>query len=201
MSESRCVGVVPVTRADVEPVARTMARAFEHDPFHVWMFPDPETRQHKAYRNMTTLLRHAVRLGCAFTDEERAAGAIWVPPGFAPSLLDRLRLGLGILPLLGWRARQVIAADDVMASHHPSGPHYELSLIGTDPDARGQGRASTLIRHTLEGCDAGGHDAFLFTSLASNVALYASHGFELVAEVPLPHGGPTQLAMLRRARR
>ena len=41
-----------------------------------------------------------------------------------------------------------------MKAVHPEEPHWYLAIIGSDPEARGGGFGSALMRSRLDRCDA-----------------------------------------------
>ena len=89
--------VVRIQEADAERAGAVLARAFHDDPFHVYLFPDPDERD----RLWRALYTAAVRFGClygeswAVTDpagEALAAVAYGFPmPGgeFTPERMER----------------------------------------------------------------------------------------------------------------
>lgn len=129
-------------------------------------------------------------LWIAETDGFCAGAAIWLRPGlkafdFAP--LQYVSIAPLLQAIAGVRGSlRGLALGEKLAAHHPSEPHAHLVFLGVAPAAQGQGVGSALLKHTLAPLDASGVTAFLETSTARNVALYARHGFEVTAELDLP---------------
>jgi predicted GNAT family acetyltransferase len=68
--------------------------------------------------------------------------------------------------------------------------------VGTRPEGRGRGLASTLITAVTDRCDAEGVPAYLESSDPANVPLYERHGFSVTGEVTIVDG-PTIPLMWR----
>jgi hypothetical protein len=69
--------------ADVQAMARTLARAFYDDAFWKWFMPDDATRAQRLERMFVTFTRNVyLRHGndCYTTDTYDGA-ALWAPPG------------------------------------------------------------------------------------------------------------------------
>jgi GNAT superfamily N-acetyltransferase len=79
---------------------------------------------------------------------------------------------------------------------HPA-PCVVLAGIGVDPSVRRRGIGSALLHAGLERADRGRSAVFLGTNSERNLPLYERHGFAVVAEEPVPGGGPPTWAMLR----
>jgi GNAT superfamily N-acetyltransferase len=83
-----------------------------------------------------------------------------------------------------------------MLEAHPHTPHWYLAFVGTRPEGRGGGLASTLIAAVTDRCDAEGVPAYLESSDPMNVPLYERHGFGVTGEVAIADG-PTIPLMWR----
>jgi N-acetylglutamate synthase-like GNAT family acetyltransferase len=66
-------------------------------------------------------------------------------------------------------------------------PAWYLWVLATDPDHRGRGHATSLIRRVLGRCDADGLAAFLETTDPANPRFYARFGFQELLRID---GGP-----------
>ena len=179
------------TGADVQPLARTLARAFFDDPVAMWAFDHDDLRPGALERFQATRLRQLLGEEEVWMSEDHACAALWAPPGrwrttvrqdaallrsfTHPRLLSRLPLvALGLL--------------DIERKHPHEPPHYYLAMLGTDPEHQGQGLGSALMRPILERCDVDGVGAFLESSKERNIDFYARHGFRVVQEIRLPRG-------------
>ena len=83
------------------------------------------------------------------------------------------------------------------ASHPRDTPHYYLSLLGTHPDHRGQGKGMGLLAANLALIDKQGFPAYLESSNRDNDHRYERLGFVKVGEFAAPGGGPTVACMWR----
>jgi ribosomal protein S18 acetylase RimI-like enzyme len=186
--------------------AEVLALAFHHDPIACYVLPEA-TRRHRVLRWMfQTYLRYGHRYGVITTTTTVDGVAIWLPPGQTTPTLGRLiRTGALPAPLqFGWGAlrRSMGFMALTTAWHHRYAPasHWYLYYVGVTPTQQGQGRGSALLHPILTRADAEGRPCYLETGAARNVGFYERHGFQVVAEGALPHGGPRLWAMLRAPR-
>ena len=77
------------------------------------------------------------------------------------------------------------AYDALVHDVGPTGDHYYLGVIGSDPAARGRGHGSAVLRPGLDAADAAGLPTFLETGTEGNVGFYRRFGFEVTAELDL----------------
>jgi len=187
------------TRAEIPAAVETLARAFHADPVWAWAFPDRERRleQHRAVWGLVA--EAALSYGSAWLTGDCAAVALWIPPG-KPELRpeDEERLEGILVELLGDGAARVLETFERFEAAHPEGdPHYYLSLLGTNPDCRGQGLGMGLLAATLERIDAEGAPAFLESSNPANTPRYERLGFSVCGEFDLPGDGPNVAQMWR----
>jgi len=193
------VTVRQATEADVEPMAAQLCRAFADDPVMAYVFRN-EGRRAKALRAYFTSQMRGDYLpfgGCYTTDDHLGA-AVWGPAG-KPLLtgIAGLRNLVKVMPYVISHAKTTLEMISLIESKHPHEPHWYLATLGTDPEAQGRGIGSALMRPVLDHCDAEGWPAYLESSKERNIPFYARHGFAVVEEVPLPHGGPSIWTMWR----
>jgi GNAT superfamily N-acetyltransferase len=193
------VTVRQATEADVEPMAAQLCRAFADDPVMAHVFRNP-SRQAKAMRAYFSSQMRGDYLpfgGCYTTDDHRGA-AVWGPAG-KPLLTGWAGIAnlVKVFPYVVSHMKSTLDLISLIESMHPHEPHWYLATLGTDPEAQGRGIGSALMRPVLEQCDAEGLPAYLESSKERNVPFYARHGFAVVKEVPLPHGGPSIWTMWR----
>jgi GNAT superfamily N-acetyltransferase len=191
-----------VTDAHVARVTDLFALAFNQDPTWSWAFPDSATRL-AHHRLLWGLYMHsAVPYGWVWMTDDGGAAALWIPPG-QPELspADEARVKPLVRELLGSRAGPVLELMETFDRHHPQDrPHYYLSLLGTHPDHRGQGKGIGLLAANLELTDADGLPVYLESSNRANDARYERLGFVQVGEFSAPDGGPTLACMWRESR-
>lgn len=187
---------------DRPELASMLVRSFGADPFHGWLFPDDEARPKRQRRLFERLLALYGRHGVVHTTEDRSGVAMWDPPREGgPGLAELLGFVFGILPVFGWRALAVAEGMAPLAGLHPDEPHWYLSVLGSDPSRQGRGVGTALLRPVLGRCDRDGVAAYLESSRLENVAWYERFGFEVVAPLPMPRGGPSLYRMKREPRR
>ena len=91
------------------------------------------------------------------------------------------------------------ALADVMDAHRPDERHVYLSMIGTLPERRGHGLGSALLDAGLLRWDRAGVGTNLVSTNPSNLPIYESRGYRVIAEMELPGGGPHMWDMWRDA--
>jgi GNAT superfamily N-acetyltransferase len=188
-----------VTEIEADRVAELFALAFFDDPTWSWAFPAPETRM-EHYRLWWGLYLHsAVQHGWVWMTGDGGAAALWIPPG-KPELTDEdeARVEPMLRELVGSHADDVLTLLERFDSNHPRDvPHYYLSLLGTHPDHRGQGKGMGLLVANLARIDELGMPAYLESSNRANDQRYERLGFVQVGEFAAPAGGPTIAGMWR----
>jgi hypothetical protein len=131
-----------VTAAEAGDVVELFTLAFHEDPTWSWAFPNPEARL-EHHRGWWSLFMHtAVPYGWVWMTEDGGAASSWIPPG-RPELSeeDEAQVEPLLRRLVGAHADDVLTLLDRFDSNHPSAePHFFLSLLGTHPDHRGQGK-------------------------------------------------------------
>jgi ribosomal protein S18 acetylase RimI-like enzyme len=184
----------------VRELSLVLARAFEEDPFMSWMFPEPKFRLKLIQAWMRVEVESAVRMGTSWAlaaAGEIVAASIWAPPGRdlheGGTFSQLWYLVLGANPD---RASELAEGLSMLGDTHPTESHFYLNTVGVAPNLTGQGHGGTIIRHTLELADSGGHPCYLESSSPRNVPLYERLGFEVVNEIALPNG-PTMWGMWR----
>jgi GNAT superfamily N-acetyltransferase len=192
----------PVVRAEAQHadhVTEVLSLAFYNDPVWAWAFPDPAHRiEH--YRSWWGLfVQTALPRGSIWMTEDGGAAALWVPPG-EPELSEEAeaRVEPMLRELLGAHADAVLVLLERFDACHPNhAPHHYLSLLGTHPDHRGQGKGMALPRENLERIDEGALPAYLESTNPVNHRRYEGVGFVAVDEFSAPDGGPSVACMWR----
>lgn len=175
------------------------ARAYEDDAVSRWVLPDSSDRRLRLERAGVAVIRRTIPVREVLTTDPPVGMAIWASP-------DRPRIAtwrlLPALPSLvrwygpaGMRRSALVSA--VLDRRRPAEPHWYLGGLGTDPDHQRKGVGSALMRPVLDRCDAEGIGAYLETQAEENVVFYRHHGFEVIAELDVPTGGPHMWLMWR----
>jgi ribosomal protein S18 acetylase RimI-like enzyme len=204
MSSTTVQAIAPpirrATLADVPALTRMLARAYQEDPVAVWMCRSQTLRPAVLEALYSARLRQLLSHREIWVVPELSSAAVWLPPGssktpvprdavlarsflFHPSLLARL-------PLLA------VGLMGVQRRHLPDPSHWYLSLLGTDPQAQGNGLGSSVLQPVLERCDIDGAPVYLETSKERNLGFYARYGFRVTGQLRLPRG-PTMWLMWR----
>ena len=188
------------TWADADALSQTMALAFADDPLLCYILNDPKTRAAKMPMLFKLLFKLGLRHGACHVTNGYEAAALWRPPNqWEIPLWQYIVYGPALLSVFGADALRVIAIMDRIEKNHPHEPNWYLQAIGTDPAKQGKGYGGVIIRHQLAKVDESGLPAYLESSKDSNIAIYASYGFEVTGEIKFPNG-PTIYPMWRKAR-
>ena len=190
------------TRADVPALARMLARSFFDDPVAAWAWRPDRLREKAFERFQLVRLQQLLDDDEVWTTDDLTAAALWAPPrrwritalqtaqftrAFAhPRLFARLPL-----VAYGWHKLEL--------AHPLRPPHWYLAVLGTDPDAQGQGLGSAVLAPVLEQCDRDGVGAYLESSKERNIDFYARHGFRVTDVLRLVRG-PRAWGMWREPR-
>ncbi len=188
--------------ADVPALTGMLVRAYMDDPVAVWMCRSDALRARLLAGLYAGRLMQMVAHGGVWTNSGRASAAVWLAPGRsqAGTRPNATLLGCTLDPRLTARLPLLVAGQRRMARRHPrTPPHWYLSLLGTDPDARGRGLGSAVLEPVLRRCDIDGVGIYLESSKPGNLDFYARFGFEVMGELRLPRG-PTLWPMWREAR-
>jgi GNAT superfamily N-acetyltransferase len=189
------------SETDAGAVTELFALAFHGDPTWSWAFPDAGGRMEQLRALWGLYMRTAVQYGWVWMTDDGGAAASWIPPG-KPELSETGEAEFGplIRELAGSRADDVLELVERFAANHPQDEtHYYLSLLGTHPDHRGQGKGMALLAATLVKIDEEGMPAYLESSNPANDHRYERLGFVQIGEFSAPGDGPTVACMWRDA--
>ncbi len=184
--------------ADVPVLVATMGSAFADDPLYRWLHPRPERRAVALRETFALTVEAGLARGRVHASPDRSAVAVWTAPGAelldaqdAERFLALLRRHAGV------RVHDAAAGMAALAAHRPREPHWALHTVAVRSEAQGRGAGRRLLEPVLARCDADGVPAHLDSSSPRNVPFYERLGFRVVAEVPVPGGGPVMRAMVR----
>ncbi len=186
------VVVRPMTVADIDATARTLAEAFEDDPTWAWIFGDPVPSRELRASYWAQYARAAVAAGAGRVADGGAAVTLWLPPG-APEVLaeDEAHADQLAAAVMGDWGAVMPEVYAVFEQHRPEAEHQYLDIFATNPAHRGRGVGMALLRADLAELDAVGRPAYLESSNPANLARYESVGFRRVDRFSLPYDGPT----------
>jgi GNAT superfamily N-acetyltransferase len=188
-----------VTEGDADLVTDLFVLAFYEDPTWSWAFPDDSARMEQHRRLWGLYMHSAVPHGWVWMTEDGGAASLWIPPG-EPELSDEdeARFEPLLRELIGSHADDVLILIERFEENHPrENEHFYLSLLGTHPDHRGQGKGMGLLAANLDQIDELGMPAYLESSNRANDYRYERLGFERVGEFAAPGGEPTVGCMWR----
>lgn len=183
-----------------DAVVATMTAAFLDDPLYRWLYPDPQERPRQLAWNLGLLLDAGRRRGEVRVAEQGAAVAVWTAPGH--DLLDDAaaeRFLAGLRVEAAARVDAAVTGMQACAEHLPTEPHAVLHSLCVAPDRQGAGLAAALLTPLLAQADDEGFPIALDSSNPRNLSFYRRLGFETVAEVHVPAGGPTMWSLHRSA--
>ena len=183
------------TQREAEQCIALIVLAFGSDPAARWLYPDPS--QFLAYfpRFVRAFGGRSFEHGSAHLID-RAAAALWIPPGVQPGEEE---LGELINESVPANDQDIVfAVLEAMGGYHPEEPHWYLPLIGTDPTQQGKGHGSALLHHALALCDEQKMPAYLEATSRRSVPLYQRHGFEILGTVQINDTSPAITPMLRK---
>ena len=159
-----------MTEAESDRVIELFVLAFYRDPTWSWAFPDDDKRMDQ-HRSLWGLFLHsALPYGCVWMTDDGGAASLWIPPG-EPELSDQdnARVEPLVRELVGPRADAVLMLLERFDANHPRDvTHYYLSLLGTHPDHRGQGKGMGLLAANLAAIDELGLPTYLESSNRAN---------------------------------
>lgn len=178
-----------------DAVLDTLVAGFLDDPLYHWLYPNPATRPDALRANLALTVELGREVGHVDVAPDTAGVAIWTDPGVP--LLDDPAPFVALLE--HWapdRTNAAIAGMQACAVHAPE-QAATLHVIAVRPDMRGRGVGARLLQPWLDHLDAQGWAGHLDSSNQQNLSFYERSGFEVVAEVPVPDGGPVMRPMTR----
>ena len=170
-----------VTKDDANQIVDTLVLAFSTDPAMRWMYANPHHYLTHFRKLVTTFAGKAFEHGTAYSVDNQAGAALWLPPG----------VGIDEEPLIAFfnqtidqaNQAELFAVFEQMGNYHPSEPHWYLALLGVEPTQQGKGYGSALMQHTLMECDRHHQLAYLESSNPTTISFYEQHGFELLGTI------------------
>ena len=183
----------PARPADIDALARLLARAFKDDPYFGWIVRGGEDRVSRLAIGFETILRHdSAGLSATYVAGDLDGVAVWCPPGYeGAGLLRQLTSAPRWAACAGWsRLPRVWAAATTLARARPDVPHYRLSLLAVEPARQGKGLGAALLEPVLARCDRDLIVASLKTANERTIRFYERCGFEVVRVLRPPAGAP-----------
>jgi ribosomal protein S18 acetylase RimI-like enzyme len=202
-------GVAALEAGREDAAGMLLARAFADDPLARYLFPRGPGRARRLRWHYTALVRYGRLAGTVDAIESPAVTggkrrplegvAVWhLADADAEDPAVRLdwlqRSGLLDAPtVLGPEAfGKVVAMVGALDGHRRRavpGDHWYLNQVGVDPQRRGRGTGSAVLRHGLARAAADGLPCYLETFAEGNLAFYRRLGFEVVVADVEPSSG------------
>jgi len=196
--------LVRLTKAQIKPASKMVARAFQDDPAIAHIIPDAFERKNKSHHMFGCFIRYGVLYGEVYATSPNLEGvAMWVPSEKAEiTTWKMIRCGgLSLYFKVGRKAvsRGLAYFDYAFKVHSRHAPfrHWHLTLLGVDPEFQGRGYASALIKPMLARIDQDHLPCYLETNNEKNVPIYEHYGFKVVEEDTIPGTDVNHWAMLR----
>jgi GNAT superfamily N-acetyltransferase len=174
-----------------------LADAFLDDPGWVAVGPrDPRRRWRFIYRTCLGAIEIGARWcgpsWCIAREGEPVAVLTGSAPGRWPPPTVRALPRLAPGPVLAGPAPLIrsLGAQRVIEAHHPAYPHFLVWMFAVRPADQRGGLGRRLMSEALAAADADEVPAYLWTGNPDNLPYYASHGFRVIAEAPIPGGVP-----------
>lgn len=176
---------------DVPALAAMLARAFYDDPVASWAWRHDRLRPRALERFQAIRLRQLLSGQEIWTTDDHKSAALWALPGHWHMSLRETAMLVPCFTRPALFARMPLVAlgwEKLERAHPPKPPHFYLAVLGTDPDAQGQGLGSAVLRPVLEQCDNDQVAAYLESSKERNIDFYSRHGFRVLEEIRLLRG-------------
>jgi GNAT superfamily N-acetyltransferase len=165
--------------ADVAPLARALAAAFEDDPVFGWLLPDRRRRPERLLRFFTLEVAEIVLpAGAAWTPPEHSGACLELPPGkWRMPLRTQAIHAPHFAAVFGRFLPRALIIITKMEGKHLREPHFYVPYVGVAPETQGAGLGTRLLGRTLERADAAGLPTYLEATSERNAALYERLGF------------------------
>lgn len=180
---------------DVARLGGVLARAFAAYPPVRWLLPDDDAYAAAGPELFGRIVARGLRDGEVWTDVDRRAVAVWLPPPAGASTAETPEART---PLAGVRVERAVRFVAVTARHLPDEPHWWLDSLGTEPHAHRRGAGRAAVAPVLARADAERMPVWLRTGAERNLEIYARLGFEVRSTFTVDADGP-RWWMLRRA--
>ncbi|HLI45132.1 MAG TPA: GNAT family N-acetyltransferase [Acidimicrobiales bacterium] len=196
------------SREQLNDIATVATRAFQFDPFFVYLSAHPLIRARGLalfWRSQMAALRdRGEGYGARGPDGRLLGVAVWLPPGTYPLPVRlQLRQAMGALRALVLRPKALVDGSRYLLAiekAHPDEAVWYLNLLVTEPAVQRSGIGSALQQAVLERADLEAVPCYLETQNFDNLAYYRRFGYEVVEELRPVAGGPPLWTMRREPR-
>jgi GNAT superfamily N-acetyltransferase len=180
VDERGSVREAAASSADVAPLARALAAAFEDDPIFAWLLPDERRRPDRLLRFFTLELESVVLpSGTAWMSPEASGACLELPPGkWRMPLQTQAVHAPQFVAVFGRSLPRALITITQMERRHLREPHFYVPYVGVAPEGQGKGLGTKLLGRTTKRADAAGLPTYLEATSERNAALYERLGFE-----------------------
>lgn len=200
---------VKLRRTDIRQAAVVLAQGFMDDPLYEHMLPERTTRLEVLiifFRNYIAMLYEEADL-YATSERLEAVALVFDSKRTGVSRISHARYLYRIacaiiksIPMCRYISfHQFIrglstlnSMSSAWISELKEQDYIHLDMLVVQPQFRGQGFVSQLMRPLLSECDARGIPCTLETHNPSNISLYGHYGFEVVDTIPMPGNSVSQ---------
>jgi GNAT superfamily N-acetyltransferase len=185
------VDIVRAAPDRLAPLSALIGRAFVNEPMMLWPLGtqgDVKRRLIRAFELFNEPLAHQ---GMLWEAPTARGAAVWIPAAAGEAYdhaLETSREQMHALTDDGGRRWDCFW--EWVEANLATEPVWHLDSVAVDTPWRGTGIGGALVRFGLERARADGTPAFLETGNPRNVPYYQHLGFEIVADLDAPNGGP-----------
>ncbi|KAJ2983009.1 hypothetical protein NQ176_g1005 [Zarea fungicola] len=198
--------VTDITEADIPGAVAAVQRAFEGDPYNVWVYDHSKFNAKRNQASLTLRMRWGLRNAIFHVAKEEGSDevlgvAMWLPPcpsDQPPTWNDwiegwRLWAGQVAMNLYYGRGGLIVKRyyiwKDAQASvqkelwNDPKG-YYFLNIMAVNPNAQGKGVGAALMKAVAKRADAENMKCYLESSKdVPNISIYGRWGFRFQKEM------------------
>lgn len=196
--------LIRLTKDQVKPAARAVARGFQDYPLWVRVFPDASERERKSLPNFFEFLfKYGVLYGEVYATPNFEGAALWlIPDKVHMTFIGMMRASRFKFPIkIGLKnLSRLMKSDKFTSETHDrlvKSRHWYLFFLGVDTVHQGKGFASVLLRPMLSRIDNDGLPIYLETQDEKTVPLYEHFGFKVIEKANITGLDVTSWAMLR----
>lgn len=201
--------IVQLQKSQVSDTSTIAAKAFENDPVFTYIISDDrEFRLRSLTWLMSKLIAYSTRYNHAYTTQDLAGLAAWLPPGTLfsnPLQLLKMAWSLQLYALptkirwnrLGRCLTLLSAVEHAHQQDMGDCPHWYLGLMVVNPKSQGRGVGSRLLQPILQRASSEGLTCYLTTCTEQAVRFYQKNGFEIVQVQKIAPDAPPFWTMKR----
>jgi len=197
--------ILRLNKTHIKAAIKVLTRAFQDYPLFNYYYPDKITKEKIAYYFSSVAIFRGMSYGELYATSHNLEGvSIWMPSDEYQMNFWRLLRSVPLHVLFGFgryggnKMRDLGQHIDIV--HYRLAPfrHWYLQTIGVEPQFRGKGYASRLLRPMLTRIEEEGLPCYVDTLAEQNVLIYEHLGFKVIEETTVPRTTLTNWAMLKK---